>query len=105
MIVLFLEKVPRSLRGELSRWFIEPKAGVFVGRVSAMVRDKLWEKVIQSAPEGGALMIYPAQTEQGFTARSFGDTSRHLVNFEGLLLVRVPDRSKAIDSPKPVSSA
>ncbi len=45
MIVLILEKVPTSLRGELTRWLLELKAGVFVGKVSAMVRDRLWEHV------------------------------------------------------------
>ena len=41
---MILEKVPPSLRGELTRWFLEPKAGVFVGHVGAMVRDRLWQK-------------------------------------------------------------
>ena len=41
MIVMILENVPTSLRGELSRWLLEPRAGVFVGHVSARVRDKL----------------------------------------------------------------
>jgi len=41
MVVLILEKVPRSLRGELTRWMIEVDTGIFVGRLSAMVRDLL----------------------------------------------------------------
>ena len=40
MLVMILEKVPPSLRGELSRWTIEPKTGIFVGKVSAMVRER-----------------------------------------------------------------
>ena len=32
MVVMVLEKVPVSLRGELTRWLIEPHPGVFVGR-------------------------------------------------------------------------
>ena len=35
MTVLILERVPATLRGELSRWMIEPRTGVFVGKVSA----------------------------------------------------------------------
>ena len=31
MIVMILKKVLASLKGELSRWMIEPKAGFFVG--------------------------------------------------------------------------
>jgi len=90
MVVLMVERARPSLRGELSRWLIEPRAGVFVGNVSAMVRDKLWEKVIKSSPEGGAMMIHTAMTEQGFATRIHGDTSRRLVDYEGLCLVQVP---------------
>lgn len=90
MVILILESAPRSLRGLLSRWFIEPRAGVFVGRVSAMVRDKLWDKIVETSPESGAIMIHSAQTEQGFQTRIYGDTSRSLVSIEGVTLVRVP---------------
>lgn len=45
MVVLIVESVPPALRGELSKWMLEPKAGVFVGTISAAVRDLLWEKL------------------------------------------------------------
>ena len=44
MVMMILERVPVSLRGELTRWLVEPRAGVFAGRISAGVRDKLWER-------------------------------------------------------------
>jgi len=66
MITLVLERVPVSLRGELTRWLIEPKAGVFVGRVSALVRDKLWEKACAGAEGAGCLLLYAVDNEQGF---------------------------------------
>ena len=90
MVVLILERVPVGLRGELSRWFLEPKAGVFVGRVSGMVRDKLWEKACGQAKGGACLMIHSSDNEQGYRIRSWGDTSRSIEDFEGLFLVRVP---------------
>ena len=90
MVVLILERVPPGLRGELTRWFLEPKAGVFVGRVSAMVRDRLWEKACGQAKEGGCLMIHTSATEQGFQMRSWGRTARSIEDFEGLFLVRMP---------------
>lgn len=89
MVVLILERVPSGLRGELTRWFLEPKAGVFVGRVSAMVRDKLWEKSCAQARGGGCVMIYSSDNEQGFRMRSWGRTARLVEDFEGLFLVRV----------------
>ena len=90
MVVLILERVPRGLRGELTRWLLEPKAGVFVGRVSAMVRDRLWEKACGQAGEGGCVMIHASAGEQGFAIRSFGETARTIEDFEGLFLVRIP---------------
>jgi len=90
MVVLILERVPTGLRGELTRWFLEPKAGVFVGRVSAMVRDRLWEKACGQAKQGGCLMIHSSATEQGFQIRSSGRTARSIQDFEGLFLVRMP---------------
>jgi CRISPR-associated protein Cas2 len=90
MVVLILERVTPGLRGELSGWFIEPKAGVFVGRVSAMVRDKLWEKACNNARDGGCIMIHTNNNEQGFLVRSWGFTNRLIEDFEGLSLVRIP---------------
>lgn len=89
-MVLILERVPAALRGELTRWLLEPKAGVFVGRVSAMVRDRLWEKTCRQAAGGGCVMIHASNTEQGFQIRSWGRTARVIENYEGLLLVRMP---------------
>jgi CRISPR-associated protein Cas2 len=90
MVVLILERVPAALRGELTRWMLEPKTGVFVGRVSAMVRDLLWEKVCKAARGGGCTMIHTANREQGFAIRLHGDPSRQVEDFEGLFLIRVP---------------
>lgn len=90
MVVLILERVPPGLRGELTRWFLEPKAGVFVGRVSAMVRDRLWEKACKQARDGGCVMIHRSVNEQGFQIRSNGQTARSIEDFEGLFLVRMP---------------
>lgn len=89
MVVLMLERVPASLRGEISRWMIEPKTGVFVGKLSAIVRDKLWEKAEHSASGGAGILIYSSKTEQGFNVRTFGDTSREIINAEDLWLVRI----------------
>jgi CRISPR-associated protein Cas2 len=72
---------------------IEPRTGVFVGVLSALVRDKLWEKIQENAAGGAALLIHSARTEQGFQVRTHGDPSRHPVDREGLTLIRVPPRA------------
>ena len=90
MVVLILERVPPGLRGELTRWLLEPQAGVFVGRVSALVRERLWEKACAQARDGGCLILYSSDNEQGFNVRTWGRTDRSIDDFEGLFLVRVP---------------
>lgn len=90
MVVLILERVPVGLRGELTRWMLETKAGVFVGRLSGMVRELLWEKVCRSVRGGGCIMIHSSNREQGFVIRMHGDPRRQVEDFEGLFLIRVP---------------
>ena len=90
MVVLITERVPPGLRGELSRWMIEPRAGVFVGQVSAMVRDRLWDQAVKGSKGGGVILLWSSPTEQGFQWRLYGDTTRDLLDFEGLSLVYVP---------------
>ena len=90
MVVIILEKVPAGLRGELTRWLLELKTGVFVGKISAMVRDKLWENVCIGSRGGAAILIHGADNEQGCAIRMWGMSSRSVVDFDGLQLVRVP---------------
>jgi CRISPR-associated protein Cas2 len=90
MVVMVLAKVPVSLRGELTRWLIEPHPGVFVGHVNAMVRDRLWDKCCAAKRAGGVLQIWTTNTEQRFQMRAHGDTRREIVEFDGLQLIRLP---------------
>jgi CRISPR-associated protein Cas2 len=87
MVIFILERVPTGVRGELTRWLIEPRAGVFVGHVSALVRDKLWERVCKGVRGGTALLLYSADTEQGYAARIYGDARKVVRDFDGLSLI------------------
>ena len=64
MVVLVLTACPSGLRGHLNRWLLEVSAGVFVGHVSARVRDLMWERVVELAKDGRAIMIHSARGEQ-----------------------------------------
>lgn len=90
MLVMILERVPPSLRGELSRWLIEPRAGVFVGNVSALVRDKLWEKCGKRLKGGAMMQLWSTNNEQGYAIRSEGTNDREVVDYEGVQLIRIP---------------
>ena len=89
MVVVILEKVPASVRGELTRWMIEMRTGVFVGNVSGMVRDKLWEMICSKVRKGAGMLVHNAASEQGFAIRFVGETSREVVDFDGLKLIQV----------------
>lgn len=100
MVVFILESVPVSLRGELTRWLIEPHPGVFVGHLSAMVRELLWTKCCEKVKEGGVLQLWSMNNEQRFDLRLFGNTRRRIVDFEGLKLIQCdlsPSESKAAE--------
>lgn len=89
MTVIVLERVPVALRGELTRWMLELHAGFFVGRLSAMVRDILWEYVCDQMREGAGFLVYQHNNEQGFAVRSCGATTRRIEDHEGLTLVHI----------------
>lgn len=90
MLVMILEKVPIRLRGELTRWLVEPRSGIFVGHVNGMVRDRLWEKCCNARGAGGVIQLWSTNNEQHFAMRMSGETSRKIVELEGLQLIQIP---------------
>ncbi|MGV9290948.1 type I-E CRISPR-associated endoribonuclease Cas2e [Streptomyces sp. NPDC003719] len=89
MIVIATTAVPDHLRGALSRWTSEVVAGIFVGSVSARVRDELWDAVTEVVGDGAAVLVHPAATEQGYAVRTAGARRRIPIDFDGLTLIRM----------------
>ena len=90
MVVLILTACPAGLRGHVSRWLLEISPGVFVGKVSARVRDELWSRVVGLSKEGRALLVFGRRGEQGLSFY----VNRHdwvPCDFDGLMLIRRPD--------------
>lgn len=90
MTVIVIERGRPSLRGRLTRWMLEVRAGVFVGSPSARVLDELWALVCDRLGSGAAVMVHTARNEQGFAMRTAGDPSRQLIDIDGLTLVCKP---------------
>ena len=67
MTVIVVAACPVGLRGHLTRWRLEISAGVFVGRVSARVRDLLWQRTVEMVKTGRAIMVFAANNEQGLS--------------------------------------
>ena len=88
MLVIAVENASPRLRGRLAVWLLEIRAGVYVGRYSARVRDRIWEQVEGGIGEGDAVMCWAAPTDQGFAFRTTGRNRRTPVDFDGLTLVQ-----------------
>ncbi|MFB7512841.1 type I-E CRISPR-associated endoribonuclease Cas2e [Streptomyces sp. NPDC056144] len=87
MIVIAATAVPDHLRGALTRWLLEVTPELYIGTVSARVRDELWTSVTASTADGTAVLAYPAANEQGFSLRTVGNHRRVPLDFDGLTLM------------------
>lgn len=88
MTVVVLAVVPPGLRGHLTRWLIEISPGVFVGRVTARVREQLWTRICRHAGQAGRVaMVHAARNEQGLEFRVAG-AEWEPVDYDGVMLVR-----------------
>ena len=99
---MILENSPRSLRGELSRWLIEPSAGVFLGNPSARVRDEIWENAVGKSRDAHVLQVWSAPNSQGFEYRQHNPKLRKFIDIEGIALVLF-DRRGAGDTDDPIA--
>lgn len=89
MIVVTLTDCPPKLRGDLTKWLCEINAGVYVGQVSARVREALWARICDHLKTGRATMVYPAANEQGMAFHVWNSTWEP-VDFDGITLMRHP---------------
>ncbi|MET9294389.1 type I-E CRISPR-associated endoribonuclease Cas2e [Streptomyces sp. NPDC003077] len=87
MIVLYATAVPDHLRGALTRWLLEATPELYVGTVSARVRDELWDAIAACTKDGMAVLAHPADNEQGFALRTAGTRRRVPQDFDGLTLI------------------
>src|SRR5690242_20529091 len=87
MTMISVTAVPDWLRGTLTRWLLEVGPGLYLGSVSARVRDQLWTAVAQTIGDGAAICAYPDDNEQGFTMHTAGTRRRRPIDFDGLTLI------------------
>ena len=92
MVVIMLTSCPPALRGDLTKWLQEVNTGVYVGKVSARVRDALWKRISENSKTGKATMVYSANNEQGMKFR-IHNTSWEPIDFDGVTLLMRPARA------------
>lgn len=89
MIVLSVTNCPAGLRGDLSKWLNEVNTGVYVGKLSARVREELWERICSNIKSGQATMVYSAHNEQGYAFLTH-NTTWLPIDYEGITLMKKP---------------
>ena len=90
MLVIVLENAPARLRGALSLWMLEIRAGVYVGKINKRHRLRIWERVCDTISEdgrGNAVIAWSKRNEAGFLFDTFGENRRVPVDSDGLQLV------------------
>ncbi|UVJ57739.1 type I-E CRISPR-associated endoribonuclease Cas2e [Trueperella pyogenes] len=101
-VVIVTAAIPEHLYGYIGRFLSEIDAGVFVGKVSPVVRDNLVGRCHQAVDDGKIVVISSsAETEQGFVVETLGRTSRKIIDMDGLLLSAMVSRGCAIEEAQP----
>ena len=99
MMVIVVEKAPPRLRGRLSLWLAEVRAGVYVGVYNRRVRERVWDEVKMLIGTGNAVMAWSAPTDSGFAFEALGENRREPADFDGLTLVAFKPKPGGEETP------
>jgi CRISPR-associated protein Cas2 len=98
MMVIVVENAPPRLRGRLSLWLAEIRAGVYVGVYTRRTRERIWREVLQLLDAGSAAIAWSAATDSGFEFDTAGPNRRTPMDFDGLTLVQFAPAEVASDA-------
>lgn len=104
LTVVTLTNVPKSLRGDLSKWMQEIATGVYVGNFNSKVRDQLWARILENIGDGQATISYAYRNEIGYKFDT-ANTQREAIDCEGLPLVLIKKEDNDIEYKKGYSKA
>lgn len=93
--VIVLSNVPNAVRGYASVYFVELGPGIYAGRVSKDVRERLWDKLLSSKRLGSATLIYTDDSEQGFRIETH-DGYHRAQDFDGVTLIERQAFNRAV---------
>ncbi len=97
MMVIVTENAPPRLRGRLSLWLLEVRAGVYVGNYNRRTRERIWGEVCGMIGDGNAVIAWTAVNEAGFDFATVGSNRREQADFDGFLLVKFKPAPPAPD--------
>lgn len=91
MTIIIANDVPPAIRGQLKRWFIEPRANVFVGTLNVRTHEKVMQFIVKNAPpDFGFMSITSWPNCQGYKIERFGPqgaTGQQETELSGVYLV------------------
>ncbi|MGI8435516.1 MAG: type I-E CRISPR-associated endoribonuclease Cas2e [Chthoniobacterales bacterium] len=87
MTVLVASDTPPAICGILKRWFVEPRANIFVGTLNRRTRDKVLDYVKRNATGLNLLVISSEPNCQGFKIERWGEPDRRDHAISGLWLI------------------
>lgn len=93
--VVVTENVPHKLNGRLSLWLLEVRAGVFVGNISALVREMIIYQIDNLCGDGNVVLVWGKNNESGFDLKTWGQNRRIPIDFDGLKLVQFMPTEKS----------
>jgi CRISPR-associated protein Cas2 len=99
MMVIVIENAPPRLRGRLSLWLLEVRAGVYVGNYNRRTRERIWGEVCAMIGDGNAVIAWTAVNEAGFEFATVGANRREQADFDGFLLVKFKPAPVPQDDP------
>lgn len=85
MVLYSLEHTTESVRGLLTRHLFEIRPGVFVGRISNIVKKLLTDRVIEEDPFVD--MIIAEEKQGDIVFESYGCPTRQIADIEGMTLI------------------
>lgn len=103
MIVISISDCPAKIRGYLTRYVFEISTGVYVGMLSAKVRDLLWQRICENLRHGRAVMVFNMNNEQGFDFKVWNTTWKP-VDFDGFKMMLHPAAEDIPQMPPPKSN-
>lgn len=87
-MIVTVSNAPPRLRGRLSVWLLEIRAGVYVGNYSKRTREMIWRQVKDLiGEEGDAVIAWATPNDAGFDFDTIGHNRRRPVEFDGFKLV------------------
>ena len=104
MLVIVTEAVPDRLRGYLSRWLLEVRAGVFIGDYSTRVREVITKTITKNHETGNVVVAWSTNTESGFDFETYGSDRRIPVVMDGMKLVSFLPAVDAQQTKEPTKS-